>query len=364
MQSNTRTTVSQQDEKRRRTTGMPVSHRRWMGTRTAVCAALAVGLSAQASEYRVKASASGEHWYLYTTWEIRDPNTGVWQPATQQDGPPGSDDSVYIPNNLLVWVAGDGGNGYIAHEEAHDLYVCGDDETSGSFAWCTSSDGEGVIKINGGSSLTLHADSIVNGDIRFEEFTTTSSEDCGELRISRGPSETDPLKITGRGGRIRSTGRCGSLEAVTAGATLRIDGETPGTPSETLTVQAENFDISVPVKLNNRADVLAQYADVYLTDTRKDGNSGKWRASQGTLHVDYEVRGGATWITEGTGSALIQFNADCTLLSGNFYVKYGRVRANAMVCTTGHGYHGGQDSDGPAVSATPGHKITFHGDCE
>ncbi|MCC7292862.1 MAG: hypothetical protein IT449_12445, partial [Phycisphaerales bacterium] len=182
---------------------------------------------ASGSEYRVKASASGEHWYLYTTWEIKV--GGVWRPAQEGEYPDG-DDSVYIPNNLLVWVAGASGNGYIAHEEAHDIYVCGDGETSGSFAECTSSDGEGVIKINGGSSLTLHADSIVNGDIYFEEFPTASSEDCGELRISRGPCETDPLKITGRGGRIRSTGRCGSLEAATQNAELRLSGETPGTP--------------------------------------------------------------------------------------------------------------------------------------
>lgn len=332
-----------------------------------VAPTLALAAAASADIYKVSQSGNGGHWNDYNTWE-RYLGQGQWQ-AAQENQFPRYTDTAYIPNGRSVLVAGaDSETFFVTDEEVHDIYVCGDNEAAGgvNLNTCRGSYAAGIVSFSGCSSLTLFADSVVNGDVAFEAIT----DDCGgpgELRINREPPNSLVLKISGRGGIIRSSAHGGLIISDPDSqyeAELRIDGDTPGNRDESMTILTDNQDMEIAIGLNNRGDVEAASGDVYLTEHRKDGNSGHWRATQGTLYVNYEVRGGATWTTDGTGLAKILFNAECTRLSGNFYAKYGSIIANAMVCTTGLCYHGGPDSNGPKITAHPPYKITFHGDCE
>ncbi|MCC6294301.1 MAG: hypothetical protein IT164_16750 [Bryobacterales bacterium] len=333
-----------------------------------VAPTLVLAAAASAEIYKVKESGSGGHWNDYNTWK-RYLGSGQWTDAGEGQFP-GYQDTAYIPNGLSVWVAGaDSENFFVTDEEVDHIYVCGDNETAGgvNLDTCRGSYAAGEVNFSGCSSLTLFADSVVNGKISFEAV----ADDCGgpgELRINRNSPTALVLKISGHGGVIRSAAHGGLIISDPDSqyeAQLRIDGDDPGDLAESMTILTNNNqDMEIAIALNNRGDVVAQSGDVYLTEHRKDGNSGHWRATQGTLYVNYEVRGGATWTVEENAPATILFNAECLRLSGDFHVKVGSLVASAMVCTTGHGYHGGPDSSGPVITANPPYKITFHGDCE
>lgn len=331
---------------------------------TAMTAALTVADAAKADEWKVREGGSGGPWNAYATWRIKV--NGEWRDARPEDLYPNYDDTVYIPNGLSVEVTGE--SPYYAHEEANNIYVCGAGENNSNCPECGEVAGLGTIFVCGNCSLTLWADSVVNGDLTFIACVTqgdVNCDDAAELRIHK---ELAPnvLKISGKGSVIRSGGVCGKIvaDSETSSALLRIDGDEPGCLAKSMTIMAENLNMLIPIGLNNRGDVFAYHADVYLTDHRKDGNSGMWRAEYGTLYVNKEVRGGATWRTEPEGAGEIEFNDECLQLSGSFYLKSGKVRANVNVCTTGHGYHGGPGSSSPQITAKEGHKITFHGDCQ
>jgi len=259
-----------------------------------------------------------------------------------------------------------------AHEFAHDVYVCGDGESSGSFPWCTGVSDSGMIRIVHESSLTLLENSVVTGEINTECLTgVTECTNFGELRIKK----DGLLVISGSGGLIRTLGAPLRITAHTdcdgdgeeCSADLRIDGDTPGSEATSMTVMSDNHDLEITIKLNNRGDVLAAGDDttLYLKNARKDGNSGYWRASEGMLKVDKEVRGAGTWRTEGT-DGIIQFDDECLQLSGSFHIPLGWIIFNEDGCTTGHMFFGEPDSLNETAFAKvkAGHKATFHGDCE
>ncbi|KAA0223663.1 MAG: hypothetical protein EDS66_01915 [Planctomycetota bacterium] len=329
--------------------------------------AAAVALSASADEYRLKQDNCNDNsvprrWGDAGSWEVKD-EFGVWGPASSK---PNSDDLVWIQNDKCVYIIG--GDASAAHEEAGEIYVCKSGETTGE---CNGASGAGVINIVDGSSLTLYEDSVVNGEIVFYSTTVSPCQTTGELRIRK----SDDLEIDGNGGKIRTGGANGRIKAhssicedeATCDTRLIIDGATPGNDNTSMTVRTDGgCDIEISVKLGNQGDVHANYGDIRLTTSRKNGNPGFYRASGGKIEVDHEVRGGATWRLEGTGGE-IQFDVECVNLSGPFYIPMGVLRVNQLVCTTGHGYYGGQIGENPQdafIRAAAGKKITFHGDCD
>lgn len=308
-------------------------------------------------EFRIRPALTCDDaplWDGTATWQKKV--SGVW---TNWAVPPGAPDSVYIQNGKCVHITGNGGgSGY--HAFANNLYICGAGEGSGSFGECTGGSEPGTINVHADcSSLTVHADSTVNGHIDFIAPPTSGgcSSGVGELRIKK----NGQVKFTGNGGKVRSVYGDGLIKADSdVPGELLIDGQTPGDEDTSMTLMSVALDLEVAVKLTNRGDVYAEHGTVTLTTERKSGNSGYWRASSGTLEVDYDTRGGGTWRLEGS-DGIIQFDAESTNLSGTFYLPTGHLIANEILCTTGHVVYGGGYI--PPITCAPGKKITFHGDC-
>ena len=79
--------------------------------------------------------------------------------------------------------------------------------------------------------------------------------------------------------------------------------------------------------------------------------------------MDIEASGAPTWKTLNEGSPLIQFNVDCTNLSGDFSIQYGVLDINANLCTTGDILFGGATTAVSRIKLEAGHKATFNGSC-
>jgi len=185
----------------------------------------------------------------------------------------------------------------------------------------------GTLVIEHRANLTIDQDSTVDGLL--------SIEGDGRLNIDA------DLTITGDGGLIQGEfGSNASLNGVEATDTLTIAGATPGSRSTSLIVQGT---LTINVEPVNGAYVVAGEGDIYLDTNNKTGTSNGWWIAEansgGTaaylLDVNVTITGSAHWLVQGHANAEINFDAECTTLTGAVTMTNGKMTFNQDFKTDG-----------------------------
>ena len=240
-------------------------------------------------------------------------------------------------------------------------------------------------------SLTIH-DGATLGDCATIQFayrgSGLSGSDCGagELYIA------DDLTITGDGGHIsgapngnggsgacqegENPGKIISIENVGVPAILTIvDGEAAGELDIT-------GQIEISAKLVNNAHVGSSDSVLSLTTNPKSG-SGEWFANGGTLAVESEVSGSASWSADHEGK--IHIKTECGTLSGDIVIYDGaileideafttsgdltlsdgaKLDVDDDFCTTGDlDFAHLETKDACTIEVAPGKSASFGGSC-
>jgi hypothetical protein len=195
---------------------------------------------------------------------------------------------------------------------------------------------QGTLEVYYSRSLKLYEDSQIDGILELEGQTVLPAE----LLIAPDAQHNNALTITGNGGSIVGLVGFGGfpvLRGSTGNEQLTITG---GSMRDTSLVVHGRLELKV--NLINNAYVVADHGDLKLTTNAKSG-TGTWAAerdytggtSHGRLVVDAEVTGGGTWTLGDHASAKIEFNVDCTQLTGNFSVQRGTLQIDADLTTSG-----------------------------
>lgn len=190
----------------------------------------------------------------------------------------------------------------------------------------------GQLLLEGYTSLTLQADSTINGYLQLQPRS--------QLILA------NSLKITGNGGQIEGLpGQLGDDALITehAGAsrTLQLIGVNNSSRSTSMVLRGA---LDVRVGLSNRGYVIADKKDpLILSTTPKRKYTGYWIAEYdpladevGHLWVNVEVSGGGTWqLVDRDVSATISINAPCPYLTGDVLIENGVFIVNQSFTTTG-----------------------------
>lgn len=201
------------------------------------------------------------------------------------------------------------------------------------------------LEVDAGASLTIED----GGRLKLRHLSTDpiwgDSVIDGALDIQKGGE----LWITDNNHAIKSDG--GTITGLTTGGTatpligrdsaescnkeLRIySSVSAGSPRVDSLVVHGLLDIQV--KLVNDAYVVADNGDLKLSTCIKSGDDGFWVAeNDDRLVVDSAVSGDGEWQLLHNASAVIQFNAACSGLTGKFDITLGTLDVNASVTTTG-----------------------------
>ncbi len=206
---------------------------------------------------------------------------------------------------------------------------------------------DGILSLNTYTSLTISADSTLDGDLRVDAEGTfrideslTITGDGGELtavleKCEFGPPTMDYVKKCVGGG---SDGDPCNIHGDCPGGTCTAPTlTTEGVGSTQGTSLVVNGRWQIDVALENNAYVVADGTEstmpLILRDRAKSG-SGSWIVEPDcVLQVDTTVTGSGTWEIPYSGKIVI--NSDCTSLSGDVTITGGTLELNDDFDTTG-----------------------------
>lgn len=189
-----------------------------------------------------------------------------------------------------------------------------------------------TVLIKSGRTLTMHgslSNNELDGDIQIERG--------GQLNVNADlsvfPSASNDGEIIGL------TGGTGAFGKIAGSSELEIEGG--GTRATSVVISGA---LDIEVRLVNDGYVVADQLGqaITLKTNSKLGDAGVWVAEKGgKLVVDIGVTGGNDWSLEDTTNedgdqSVIEFNFNCTSLTGDFIIQNGRLDVDANVDTTGN----------------------------
>lgn len=199
----------------------------------------------------------------------------------------------------------------------------------------------GTVIVSKDATLTLYQNSVVNGSLKLQRLAKLYVDTTGQ---------SGPLIITSDGGEIEGDTehdfpdqQAIILNPAGVNKPLRISGV--GSEREDSLVVHGGLDIRL--NLNNTAYVIAdkKLNPLLLSTTaKKVGVGGHWIAERdpgpqggaGYLKVNAAISGGGDWISVDHAGCIIEFNATCQGLSGDFAIEQGRLFVNQSILTTGN----------------------------
>lgn len=206
-----------------------------------------------------------------------------------------------------------------------------------------SVDVDGVLRICSGKQIILYGDSTVDGEVTFMHCAPGGGGGCGVGTIHL----NDSLTIDGTGTIV---GHAHPDDPCTGGGV--IPGVISGEADQVLTLGSASSHgvtilgyIDVQVETINFARIGVDQPDDVLTlstNVKTGKNGGLWFCDDGTLDVSIEVKDESAAISarwemdeDAESTAVIEINAVCDELTGDFLIEQGTLDVNASLCSGG-----------------------------